>query len=115
MCGLPFAAVSGFTRGALLVLLATVAALLASTPALASSRQDVSIVSADGTSIAATLTLPDGAVPQGGWPAVIFMHGLAQTRATGLAAAQQMGIGERIPEQRGCAIRIWMSRGSVAM
>jgi len=95
MCGLPFAAVSGFTRGAPLVLLATVAALLASTPALASSRQDVSIVSADGTSLAATLTLPDGAVSQGGWPAVIFMHGLAQTRATGLAAAQQMGIGER--------------------
>ena len=86
---------SGVTRGALLVLLATVAALLASAPALASSRQDVTIASADGTSIAATLTLPDGAVPQGGWPAVIFMHGLGQTRATGLAAAQQMGIGER--------------------
>ena len=93
--GLPFAAVSGFTRGALLVLLATVAALLASAPALASSRQDVTITSADGTSLAATLTVPDGAVPQGGWPAVIFMHGLGQTRATGLAAAQQMGIGER--------------------
>ena len=86
---------SGFTRGALLVLLATVAALLASAPALASSRQDVTIASADGTSLAATLTVPDGAVPQGGWPAVIFMHGLGQTRATGLAAAQQMGIGER--------------------
>ena len=86
---------SGFTRGALLVLLATVAALLGSAPALASSRQDVTIASADGTSLAATLTVPDGAVPQGGWPAVIFMHGLGQTRATGLAAAQQMGIGER--------------------
>ena len=86
---------SGFTRGALLVLLATGAALLASAPALASSRQDVTIASADGTSLAATLTVPDGAVPQGGWPAVIFMHGLGQTRATGLAAAQQMGIGER--------------------
>jgi predicted acyl esterase len=87
--------VSGFSRGVLLVLVAVVAALLASAPALASSRQDVTIASADGTSLAATLTLPDGAVPQGGWPAVIFMHGLGQTRATGLAAAQGMGIGER--------------------
>jgi ABC-2 type transport system ATP-binding protein len=89
------AAVSGYSRGVLLVLLATVAALLASAPALASSRQEVTIASADGTSLAATLTLPDGAVPRGGWPAVIFMHGLGQTRATALAAAQQMGIGER--------------------
>jgi predicted acyl esterase len=89
------AAVSGYSRGVLLVLLATVAALLASAPALASSRQEVTIASADGTSLAATLSLPDGAVPQGGWPAVIFMHGLGQTRATALAAAQQMGIGER--------------------
>ena len=54
------AAVSGFGRGVLLVLLATVAALLASAPALASSRQDVTIASADGTSLAATFTLPDG-------------------------------------------------------
>ena len=89
------AAVSGFGRGVLLVLLATVAALLASAPALASSRQDVTIASADGTSLAATFTLPDGAVPQGGWPAVIFMHGLGGNRSSTLAVAQGMGIGER--------------------
>ena len=80
------AAVSGFSRGVLLVVLVAVAALLASAPALASSRQDVTIASTDGTVLAATLTLPDGPVPQGGWPAVIFMHGLGQTRASGLAA-----------------------------
>ncbi len=89
------AAVSGFGRGVLLVLLATVAALLASAPALASSRQDVTIASADGTSLAATFTLPDGAVPQGGWPAVIFMHGLGGNRSSTLAVAPGMGIGER--------------------
>jgi predicted acyl esterase len=89
------AAVSGFSRGVLLVLLATVAALLAAAPALASSRQDVTIASADGTQLAATLTLPDGPVPQGGWPAVIFMHVLGGNRASTLAVAQQMGIGER--------------------
>jgi predicted acyl esterase len=80
----------------LLVLLAAVAAaLVAAGPAGAFSRQDVTIVSTDGTSLAATLTLPDAPPPPGGWPALIFMHGLGQTRSTGLAAAQAMGIGER--------------------
>jgi predicted acyl esterase len=80
---------------ALIVASAAVAALLAPSLASASSRQDVTIPSADGTPIAATLTVPDGPAPSGGWPAVIFMHGLGQTRATGLAVAQTMGIGER--------------------
>jgi len=78
-----------------LVLLAFVAALAAVGPAGASSRQDVRIASTDGTAIAATLTLPDAAAPVGGWPAVIFMHGLGGTRASTLAVAQAMGIGER--------------------
>jgi predicted acyl esterase len=76
-------------------MLATAAALLAAGPASALTRQDVRIASADGTSLAATLTLPDGAPPTGGWAAVIFMHGLGQSRSVGLAAAQAMGIGER--------------------
>lgn len=80
----------------LLVLLAVVAAaLLASGPAGAVSRQDVTIRSADGTPLAATLTLPDGAAPAGGWPAVIFMHGLGGNRSSTLAVAQAMGIGDR--------------------
>ena len=79
----------------LVVLLAIGAALVASGPAGALSRQDVRIASTDGTALAATLTLPDAPAPTGGWPAVIFMHGLGQNRATGLAVAQAMGIGER--------------------
>jgi dienelactone hydrolase len=80
----------------LLVLVAAVAAaLLASGPAGAFSKQDLTITSADGTPLAATLTLPDAPTPVGGWPALIFMHGLGQTRSTGLAVAQAMGIGER--------------------
>jgi predicted acyl esterase len=75
--------------------LASVGALLVSAPAGASTRQDVTITSADGTQLAATLTLPDASPPAAGWPAVIAMHGLGETRAVGLAAAQGMGIGER--------------------
>jgi dienelactone hydrolase len=79
----------------LVVVLVTAAASIANAPAGAFSRQDVRIASTDGTAIAATLTLPDGSAPAGGWPAVIVMHGLGQNRSTGLAVAQAMGLGER--------------------
>ena len=92
--GLPFGPVTP-RRRALIALLVVFASLTASAPANAFSRQDVTIASTDGTSLAATLTLPNGPVPTGGWPAVIFMHGLGQTRAVGLAAAAAMGLGER--------------------
>ena len=75
------AAVTAPAARVLLFLVAAVAAVLvASGPAGAFSRQDVTITSADGTALAATLTLPDGAAPAGGWPAVIFMHGLGGNR-----------------------------------
>ena len=82
-------------RALVVVLVTVAAALLASAPADAFSRQEVTIASGDGTPLAATLTLPDAPAPAGGWPGVIFMHGLGGTRASTLAAAQQMGIGER--------------------
>jgi predicted acyl esterase len=89
-------AVTSPAARASIVLLAVVAALGVATPATAFSRQDVTIASPDGTQLAATLTVPDGAVPAGGWPAVIYMHGLGQNRAIGLATGQAMGIvGER--------------------
>ena len=81
---------------ALLLLLAVVGALLLSAPAGAFSRQDVTITSADGTAITATLTLPAGTAPASGWPAVIYMHGLGGNRGDMLTLAQTMGIaGER--------------------
>ena len=49
-------------------------------PAGQLARQDVSIPMDDGASIAATLYLPDGAPPQGGWPAIVFLHGLSGNR-----------------------------------
>ena len=44
------------------------------------SKQDVSIPMDDGVSISATLYLPDGAAPAGGWPAIVFLHGLAGSK-----------------------------------
>ena len=35
----------------------------------------------DGVSLAATLYLPDGTAPAGGWPAIMLFHGLGGTRA----------------------------------
>jgi predicted acyl esterase len=44
------------------------------------ARQEVSIPMDDGVSIAATLYVPDGTPPAGGWPAVVFLHGLSGNR-----------------------------------
>ena len=44
------------------------------------AKLDVSIPMDDGVSIAATLYLPDGAPPAGGWPAIVFLHGLSGNR-----------------------------------
>ncbi len=44
------------------------------------AKQDLSIPMDDGTSIAATLYLPDGSAPSGGWPALVFLHGLSGNR-----------------------------------
>ncbi len=80
----------------MLALLATTAALSASGTASALTRQDVTITSADGTAITATLLLPSATPPAGGWPAVVFMHGLGGNRNDMLTVAQGMGIaGER--------------------
>lgn len=77
--------------------IATALAFLAlAGPAAAFSRQEVTIASPDGTPLAATLFLPDGASPTGGWPATVFMHGLGGDRAGMNAIAQSMGmVGEQ--------------------
>ena len=44
------------------------------------AKQDLSIPMDDGVSIAATLYVPDGSPPAGGWPALVFLHGLSGNR-----------------------------------
>jgi pimeloyl-ACP methyl ester carboxylesterase len=70
---------------------AAVVLLLQAGPVAAFSKQDVTIPMDDGVGIAATLTLPDAAPPAGGWPAIVFLHGLAGTRAQVQAIAEAYG------------------------
>ena len=52
----------------------------------------MTIVSADGTPLAATLYVPGGASPPGGRPAVVYLHGLAGERSSMVALARAMGV-----------------------
>jgi predicted acyl esterase len=93
--GIRFPAVTANASRVSIALLVTVAALVATAPADAFSRQDVTIPSADGTPIAATVIVPDAPTPLGGWPAVIYMHGLGGNRAGMLTLAMSMGLADR--------------------
>ena len=74
---------------------AAAAALVIAAPAHASTTQDVTIASADRTPLAATLTLPSAAPPAGGWPAIVVLHGLNQSRSTSGSIAAAAGfVGE---------------------
>ena len=46
----------------------------------------------DGVSIAATLYVPDGTAPAGGWPALVFLHGLSGNRQQMNALVEGYGI-----------------------
>ena len=61
-------------------------------PGSVAARQDVSIPMDDGVSIAATLYVPDGAAPAGGWPAVVFLHALAGNRQQMNALVEGYGL-----------------------
>jgi predicted acyl esterase len=66
---------------ACLAVLATAVVLVAGeAPASPLARQEVSIPMDDGVSIASTLYVPDGTPPAGGWPALVFLHGLSGNR-----------------------------------
>ena len=60
-------------------------------PASTLKGQDLTLPMDDGVSIAATLYLPDGQAPAGGWPALVFLHGLAGNRAQMNALAEAYG------------------------
>ena len=51
------------------------------------SQLDVPLPMDDGVALAATLYLPSGTPPAGGWPAVMLFHGLGGTRASVAAIA----------------------------
>jgi predicted acyl esterase len=56
------------------------------------AKQDLSIPMDDGASIAATLYLPDGSAPSGGWPALVFLHGLSGNRQQMNALVEGYGL-----------------------
>jgi ABC-2 type transport system ATP-binding protein len=60
--------------------LVALAALLCAGPASAFSKQEGVQVMDDGVSLTYSLFTPDGAAPAGGWPGVVVLHGLAETR-----------------------------------
>jgi esterase/lipase len=63
------------------LLLVVIAALVWVAPAQAISKQSGQQTMTDGTKISYDLYLPDGTAPSGGWPAVIFLHGLGGSKA----------------------------------
>jgi predicted acyl esterase len=65
----------------LAALAALVALLVGNASGSTTARTEVSIRMDDGVAIAATLYVPDGPPPAGGWPAIVFLHGLAGNRA----------------------------------
>jgi len=70
--------VSGVSR--LIGVVVAAVALAWAAPAQAFTRQDLRLPMSDGVELAATLYLPDGKQPSGGWPAIMAFHGLGQTR-----------------------------------
>jgi fermentation-respiration switch protein FrsA (DUF1100 family) len=64
------------------LLLTALAALAAASPASAFSKEDGVLAMDDGVRVATTVYLPDGAMPAGGWPGVVVLHGLAGNRAS---------------------------------
>ncbi|HET9460734.1 MAG TPA: alpha/beta fold hydrolase [Gaiellaceae bacterium] len=61
-------------------LAAALVLVVGNAPAGTLAMQDVLIPMDDGVSIAATLYVPNGTAPAGGWPAIVFLHGLSGNR-----------------------------------
>jgi predicted acyl esterase len=70
-------------------LLAIAAMLVAAPQAAAFTRSDHTLVMGDGVTLAASLYMPDGAPPVGGWPAVLVLHGLGGSRSDVNPVAEQ--------------------------
>ena len=76
--------------------LATLAAIIALVAGDArgavAAKQDLSLPMDDGVQLAATLYLPDGTPPAGGWPALVVLHGLAGNRQQMNALVEGYGV-----------------------
>ena len=79
-------------RACLAAAAAALAVLASAGPASAFAKQDLLLPMDDGAVLAATLYLPDGPAPTGGWPGVVLMHGLAADRSSMNTLAQSMGL-----------------------
>ena len=90
----------------LAALAGALALLVGDASASPSAKLDVSIPMDDGVSIAATLYLPNGSPPSGGWPAIVFLHGLAGNRQQMNALIEGYG-----PLTSGYAILTFDARG----
>ena len=88
---LPLAAVTLGRVVAMAAVLLLVLLVVGNAPGSTLARQDVSIAMDDGVSIAGTLYLPDGAPPPGGWPAIVFLHGLSGDRQSMNLLAESSG------------------------
>ena len=78
------------------ILVVALAALAVAAPAGASTRQEVTITSTDGTALAGTLFLPSAKAPAAGWPAIVLLHGFGGDRGSMTRLAQIAGlVGER--------------------
>ena len=92
---------------ALLAALATALVLVAGDAhGSVAATQDVAIPMDDGVSIAATLYLPDGTPPPGGWPAIVFLHGLSGNRQQMNALVEGYGV-----TSQGYAVLTFDARG----
>jgi predicted acyl esterase len=81
--------------GAAATLVGVVATATAADTSTSATRQAVTITAEDGTPLAATLLLPPGTPPAGGWPGVVFLHGLGDRKEVVLPVAEAMGLADR--------------------
>jgi predicted acyl esterase len=92
----PLATLRAVLKVWLVGLTAALMLVVGEAPASTLSRQDVSIPMDDGVSIAATLYLPEGAAPSGGWPAIVFLHAFGRDRSDMNALVEGYGLVDQV-------------------
>ena len=77
-----------FVVGRRFLLLAACLFVSSTGVAHAYAKSEHTLTMGDGVALAATYYAPDGAPPQGGWPAVLMLHGLGSSRLSMNAVAE---------------------------